>query len=215
MVTSSTRRPRCVSSSSASAKKRVGLLPWRELDEEIDITVCMRLPAQDRSEQGESGHTQRANRRLALCEPLDGLLAIENRRLHSQSLSTMKTGIQWTTARPDHWRSTRIGSRDSHAATCMGNRCRRFPPQFFGWNGCQAICKRNRCRRLPAQACRRSEGRKIGWHLPGNRLAPRLLDSAPRLGTWSGDNSWNPRRGPHLPLTSGAWTCGEKQSPTR
>ena len=56
-------------------------------NEEVYITLRMRLPPQDRPEQGEPGHAQGADPPAHTQRAFDGLLSVENRRLHAYSLS--------------------------------------------------------------------------------------------------------------------------------
>ena len=65
---------------------RVGFGARGELDEDVDVTAVVRLPAQDRTEQGEAAYAQGPDLRLAFGKTLDGLDAVPHWRRHVDSV---------------------------------------------------------------------------------------------------------------------------------
>ena len=82
-------------------KPSVCLLSWRELDEEIHVALRMRLAPEDRPKQREAGHPQSADLLLALGQPLNGLLAVKNRRLHAHRVAAICLEANKMTERPN------------------------------------------------------------------------------------------------------------------
>ncbi len=64
---------------------RVGLRAWGDLDQDVDVTAIVGLPAQDRTEQREAADAQGSDLRLALRETPDSLDAVPNWRRHLHS----------------------------------------------------------------------------------------------------------------------------------
>jgi hypothetical protein len=69
-----------------SKEARVGFGARGELDEDVDVTAVVGLPAQDGTEQREAADAQGTDLRLALGETLDGLDAVSDWPRHSNSV---------------------------------------------------------------------------------------------------------------------------------